>query len=440
MRWHSAVNSGAERLRDITGGAPDAQATASAGWHSTSREATYDALVLDAHNRQSLVAVRSLGKRSLRVAALDVGGSVPTFASRWCQKGFTAPAYDHSEQGYVTYLQELLEATPARVLIPSSDGTIALLRAHRECLERRGRIALALEPALQIAVSKEKSLEVARHLGLNIPQSVIVRADGDVHAAVHEIGLPAVVKPIESWMRGKQGGTRYSAWVVTTTDEARRAVKELLFMGSPSVLFQQLVTGQNESVSLLYAHGTVHARFAMRTKRSFPPHGGFTVLGQSIAVPEDIGIQAEHLVRAIELEGYAHVQFRRDDQGKPYLMEINPRLNGSMELAVRAGVDFPYLLYQWAVGARISSVQDYRKDVCLECLAGDARAVIAAILERGRPLVPSVSQALRDFGTALFLPARYESLDWEDLMPILVGTTGFVRHALGHWNMRWKIG
>jgi hypothetical protein len=40
----------------------------------------------------------------------------------------------------------------------------------------------------------------------------------------------------------------------------------------------------------------------------------------------------------------------------------------------------------------------------------------------------------------LFLPARYESLDWKDLMPILVGTTGFVRHALGHWNMRWKIG
>jgi hypothetical protein len=41
-------------------------------------------------------------------------------------------------------------------------------------------------------------------------------------------------------------------------------------------------------------------------------------------------------------------------------MEINPRLSASVEVAVRAGVDFPYLLYQWANGDPIDHVEYYR--------------------------------------------------------------------------------
>jgi hypothetical protein len=59
------------------------------------------------------------------------------------------------------------------------------------------------------------------------------------------------------------------------------------------------------------------------------------------------GEQAERLIREIDLEGYSEVEFRRDGNDIPYLMEINPRLSASVEIAVRCGVDFPHLLYQW---------------------------------------------------------------------------------------------
>src|SRR2546430_14580761 len=88
--------------------------------------------------------------------------------------------------------------------------------------------------------------------------------------------------------------------------------------------------------------------------RTDPPLGGLSVLRQSIAVPPDIGPQAEALVREIDLEGYSEVEFRRDAAGVSYLMEINPRLSASVEVAVRAGVDFPNLLYQWASGGPIA--------------------------------------------------------------------------------------
>src|SRR6266571_4749890 len=93
---------------------------------------TYDALVVDARLRQSLVTVRSLGRRRLRVAALETTKSVPTFSSRWCQQKFAAPSYEQSPEPYLAYLEQLLDHSGARVLITSSDGTVALIRQYRE--------------------------------------------------------------------------------------------------------------------------------------------------------------------------------------------------------------------------------------------------------------------------------------------------------------------
>src|SRR3989442_12676155 len=119
----------------------------------------YDALVLDAESRKSLVTVRSLGSRGLRVAALATCDALPApaFSSHWCQHKLVCPAHEGTKE-YLAYLEQILDSTGARVLIPSSDGTIALIRQHRARLEQRVHIALAKEPALGIAVNKEQTL------------------------------------------------------------------------------------------------------------------------------------------------------------------------------------------------------------------------------------------------------------------------------------------
>src|SRR5579884_2588296 len=128
---------------------------------SEHRQLTYDAFVLDAVLRQSLASVRSLGRRGLRVAALGNTGKAHTFSSRWCQQAFVCPTEEGTDE-YLNYLEQVLDDTGAGVLITSSDATIALVRRHRERLERKIRIALAKESALAIAVNKPQTLEIAR--------------------------------------------------------------------------------------------------------------------------------------------------------------------------------------------------------------------------------------------------------------------------------------
>jgi predicted ATP-grasp superfamily ATP-dependent carboligase len=395
---------------------------------------SFDALVLDASLRQSLVAVRSLGRRGLRVAAAGRHHKTPALSSRWCRQGVVLPPED-APGPYLASLEAWLEHTGARVLLASSDATIALLRAARARLEPRVRLALASEHALAIAVDKERTLETARRLGIPAPRGVVVTELGGVPRALNTVGLPAVVKPSASWLWNGREGLRLGAKLVATPAEACDAVATVTRFGG-AALIQQLLTGRREAVSFLYARGEVYARFAQWAMRTDPPLGGLSVLRQSIAVPPDIGPQAEALVREIDLEGYSEVEFRRGAAGASYLMEINPRLSASVEVAVRAGVDFPILLYQWASGGPIERVPRYRVGGWMRHLGGDIGTTLAAVRERGRPGVTSPIRALLDFGIAFLKPMAYDYFTWSDPLPAIRAATDFTRQAMNRFASR----
>jgi predicted ATP-grasp superfamily ATP-dependent carboligase len=384
-----------------------------------------DALVLDGRLRQSLATVRSLGRRGLNVAVMETKTGAPAFASRWCHYRFVCPAEEGSA-GYFDYLMQVIEATGASVLISSSDGTIELLRQHRDALEQHVRLALAPEPALGIAIDKQKTLDIASRLGLNVPRGGVVCAENEVRDALREVGLPAVVKPTRSWASNGQQATRLASRLVTTPDEALRAVEELTRFGGKT-LFQQFLPGRCEAIGIFYAHGDIQARFAYWAKRTDPPLGGTDVMSQSMALPADSGSQAERLIREIGLEGYALIEFRRDSAGRPYLMEINSRLNVGIAHAVSAGIDFPYLLYSWAKGEKIEAADSYRTGLWMRYLSGDIASTAASLRQHGRPGVNPPARALLDFTASFFLPARYDYLDRRDPLPALSATAGWLR-------------
>lgn len=394
----------------------------------------YDALVLEARLRQSLTTIRSLGKRGLSVAALETFDGVPAFSSRWCSEAFVCA--DGGAEAYLCFLEQILARANIRVLITSTDAHAKLLSQHRERFEKRVHLALAGEPALGIALNKERTLAIAGRLGLRVPRGVPVKDIGEVESALREVGLPAIVKPAESWSWRSDQGKGLASKLVTSADEARYFVEEVANQGLATI-FQQYLEGRREAISFLYAGGRVYARFAQWAKRTMPPLGGTSVLRQSIAVPLDTGEQAERLVREIDLEGYSEVEFRRDKVGVPYLMEINPRLSASVEIAVRAGVDFPYLLYQWASGDRIDTVSHYRVGGWMRHLGGDIESTLEVIQQRHRPEMMPPGRALFDFFLSFLHPMRYDYWDHRDLAPTWQAISSATRYWSGRLGNRF---
>jgi predicted ATP-grasp superfamily ATP-dependent carboligase len=180
---------------------------------------------------------------------------------------------------------------------------------------------------------------------------------------------------------------------------------------------QEWLPGAREAVSFIYGGGRFAARFAQRALRMLPPIGGSSILRESIPLPPDATEQAERLVRELDLEGYCEVEFRRDRAGRPVLMEINPRLSASVEIAVRAGVPFPRLLYRWAAGEPLPDPGPYRNGVRMRWLGGDLAWLGQALTQRGHPDLPGPAGALGLFAADFLRRSGYDYVDLGDPGP-----------------------
>lgn len=390
------------------------------------RGGVLDVVLLDADLRQAVVTVRSLGSTGLRVGAFDASRHTAAAASRFSADFGVLPDHAGDAAGYLERVLDVVRAQSCPVLIAAHDGTIETLRGARAELASHAVLALADEEALEVAVDKRRTLALAADLGVAIPRAVEVDVGSDVADAVREIGLPLVVKPLRSWA----GTRRVACSVVTSADEASARVRDLGEAGAPTVLFQEWVPGRREAVSLLVDRGRPLARFAQVTDRMFPTVGGSSVVRRSIALPPDALAAAEKLVRTAGLDGYSEVEFRRDRIGRPVLMEINPRLSASVELAVRAGIDFPLLLYRWARGLAVEPSDGYRIGARMRWLGGDVRWLLETALSQGRPDVLPLRAAAAAFVGDSFRRTAYDYVRLDDLRPSLLATTKFLTRRL----------
>jgi predicted ATP-grasp superfamily ATP-dependent carboligase len=96
------------------------------------------------------------------------------------------------------------------------------------------------------------------------------------------------------------------------------------------------------------------------------------VYRESIPLPPDALRHAEALLEELDWNGVAMVEFKVDrSSGVPYLMEMNGRFWGSLQLAIDAGVDFPKLLAEAALGRADGPVVTGESGIRLRWLLGD---------------------------------------------------------------------
>lgn len=384
----------------------------------------YDVLVLDAHTRQALVTVRSLGRKGLRVAALANSNTpAPAFSSRWCMFRIISPAQEGSDD-YLRFLRTLLNTYQFSVIIPSADGTIAALMRERKRISSLTSIALGSSSALAIAVNKNKTLRIAKRLGIKTPDGVTITQRNQLNTLLPHVVYPIVLKPNISWVENEFGTKRVSPVLAANEKELLAGYEQLTEFGG-EVILQSFLPGAQEAVSLLYAKKKIYARFAQWASRTQPPMGGTSVLRQSIVVPDDTGKLSEKLIRAIDLEGYSEIEFKRDANGVPYLMEINPRLSMSVDIAVQSGIDFPYMLYQWAAGKLISAEFVYKRGIWERYLAGDIVSLTELLQQAGKTSLKTRAQSIGAFVASFFHPMRYDYIDWTDMKPVIAATIDF---------------
>lgn len=385
------------------------------------------ALVTPGNLRSALAVTRSLGRRGITVTVADECLRSLAGASRYCQRSIRVPSPSVDGDAFVANIIEDACKAHHQVVIPTDDVSLWVLAQARERFEGIAALPVAALEAIQVARDKNLVMKVAEKEGIRIPRTVVVQDPGDLSPAIQEVGFPAVVKARFSrfdcgseWVNG--GGTHY-VHTLAELEAAVRTVHEKV----PFPLVQEYIRGEGRGVFLLMNHGKVRVAFAHRRIREKPPSGGVSVLSESVAMDPDLLEYSKRLLEPLKWHGVAMVEFKGDSKDRTAkLLEINGRFWGSLQLAVDAGIDFPYLLYRLAVDGDVEPVMAYREGVRLRWDLGNLDWLLLRLREGGRSggRLGAIREFLRSSGAV----TRAEVARWDDLRPAVEEFSQYVGH------------
>jgi len=388
-------------------------------------------LVTDGEQRAALAMARSLGAAGHNVLVTSVRGKSLAGSSRHAAAEFSVPDALIDPTTFAHRIREICRTECAQMLLPVTDAS---LLAVRDRPEEFGEVIVPWPDSETIrrVADKVHVLALARELGLAVPDQLQITSEAELEPVQGRLRFPVVIKPARSLTDA--GAIRRQLIVSHAIDPAslRKAVHRYPASAFP-LLLQQRIVGPGIGIFLLLWQGQTIARFAHRRIREKPPSGGVSVYCESIAIPQDLEASSRLLLNRLGWNGVAMVEFKLDrEAGKAYLMEINGRFWGSLQLAVDAGVDFPRLLVAAARGEDPGLVSQYRTGVRSRWWWGDVDQLLARLTKSDAELAlppdsPGKLRAVLDF-LVLWRPGdRSEILRSADPRPFLLETRNWLR-------------
>jgi predicted ATP-grasp superfamily ATP-dependent carboligase len=284
--------------------------------------------VSDGSYRNALAAVRALSRAGFHVTVGErrsiEQGSVISFWSRHCAERFQYPDQRSDATAAAAALAEHFRTNAYDVAIPVGLEMTELFIRHRELLA----VPMMLPPAesFEIAADKRRTFEHAAAAGIPIPRTVPA-------AQWEQLQLPIVFKHPQTGVT-----------IAQTANEAR-AQAEHLGASIDRYVAQEFIPGENGYGYFgFFQHGRETGYFMHERLMQFPKEGGPSVVARAIR-NDRLHELGRALLESLNWHGVAMVEFKQSDRdGEFYLIEINPKLWGSLDLAIQAGCNFPVWL------------------------------------------------------------------------------------------------
>jgi len=372
-------------------------------------------LVLDGNQRAALAAVRSLGGKGLWVAVGESCSPSMAGLSRFCCQTTTYTDPFTSPRQFFEDLLKHIRELNITFLLPITEATAYVVLAYRNELPEQVILPFAETESVERLANKNRLFQLALDQGVPVPETIFCDHAEDGLKALESIDrFPVVLKPFKSKILQPDAILATQVVIANSRKDALDALNNRFFFQFPFTI-QSFVEGSGQGIFALFDHGEPVCFFAHRRLREKPPGGGVSVLCESAPVNDQLRIHAEKLLRSVAWHGVAMVEFRVSADGTAYLMEVNPRFWGSLQLAIDSGVDFPWWLYLASTGQTVPEVPWQHRRV--RWLLGDLDRLYLVLKSSsdtysiGKKLVEILRFCKPGWRT------RHEVNRWQDLRP-----------------------
>lgn len=301
-----------------------------------------DILITYGWVRSSYNALRNLSKHNVSVIASDSSNLGMCQFSR-LKKGFVKyTSHYKDENNFIKELQEICKAKNIKYIFPSHNETEVIAR-HRNKFDPS---LVSLVPDYhhcKLFNNKSDSYDFVKSLGIPVPSRIKYSNPSSIAKTIEDSGITKTVIKLLTGNSSK--GVFYS----NSPKHAQALVKDLITKhcldSSRYPQIEEYVEGEGYGCSVLYWKGKFIADFTHRRLRDKIETGGTSTF-REVAKHDGIEKAARTIFNTIGWNGLAMSEFKVCPKtGRFWFIEINPRMWGSIPLAIESGVEFPYLAW-----------------------------------------------------------------------------------------------
>ena len=309
-------------------------------------------LLTDANAKNTLALCRDINKGGHYVATLGPRGSM-SHVSRHSSESIVMP----QAHGIHAALSASTRASKFDVLIPVGANSVVDVHRNREKIADLTHFALPHPNSLKIALDKGLTQAHAAHQGLAVPRFYLASNYQQLRKLLEETAIPFVVKSTSHLANGR------TIYVSSEVDREKVIHSDrpnpLLLFGDVQV--QETIFGHGEGFFALYQNGEAKRIMMHRRLREYPSTGGSSSAAVSID-DQDLMRAGVNLLDSLDWHGPAMVEFKRSSNGELSFIELNPKLWGSLDLTIAAGVALGQDLVRVAWGDTIQPNFTFQTD------------------------------------------------------------------------------
>lgn len=292
--------------------------------------------------RSSYAALRNLAAHGIEVHVAD------TFHTGMCQASLKKSGFDwhpshyNDEEAFVAAIVEICARRNIDLIMASHNETEVLAR-HRDRLPGNLGMLLPDHATIRAFNNKAAAYDLAVAAGVPVPRRFTYADIDQLAECLRQAGMDRAVVKLLTGNSSK--GVFYTGSTDATIALVRRLITEYELPPERFPQVEEHVDGEGWGSSVLFWNGEKIAGFTHRRLREKIATGGTSTLREA-ARNDALEEAAEKIFSHVEWHGFAMAEFKvSPTTGKFWFIEVNPRLWGSLPLAIAAGVEFPYLAY-----------------------------------------------------------------------------------------------
>ena len=239
-------------------------------------------------------------------------------------------------------LTEIHHRSPIDVLIPNLDSELSLYVKLTPALAKMGiKTFLPSESQLKTR-AKAKLGELKSSLGINVPKSKAISESSAILKLDEQFDFPVMVK-----------GQFYEALIAYSPMEVERHFQHLRAKWGVPIIVQEFITGQEYDVAAV-GDGLGSLVGAVPMRKMQLTEMGKAWGGITVADPALSEFVADAMAK-LAWQGPCELEvIKAKEDGRFYLLEINPRFPAWVYLAVGAERNLPWATVQLALGKEVT--------------------------------------------------------------------------------------